>query len=94
VSSAVWGTTSVWTWRFEPVSCLCFLAVTFYRILNLTAITASPPQTTTLGAPRQRVRLQSPYGLLATHPLPPIEKSTEIKIDNTATTIKNHAVTV
>ena len=39
-------------------------------------------------AGRRRVRLQSPYGLLETHPWPPFEKSTENKIANRATTLK------
>src|SRR3990170_8354411 len=38
VPGTAWGTTSVLTWQFEPVSCLFSSAVSFYRILNLPAI--------------------------------------------------------
>ena len=46
------------------MSCLCFLAVTFYRILNLAAIAASPPRPATLGPRAQGCVSSRPTGSL------------------------------
>ena len=72
VHSTAWGTASVWTWRFEPMSCrflwrsLSTASRTWLSSLVACLDPAPPP-----AAARQRARFQSPYGLLPTRPLPP-----------------------